>query len=159
MAKANYATDKAAAYNETLAPDGPLVKQFAYLEKLHPGDGPYFNNQTTKRVAGVRRVRVRASVHVRMCVRFCVFVCFSSCGCIRLCSITFVQCLRRFIDLTNPTCLICGLSNTCRPGVRHCIDARHRHQPGAHHPGCLPQVEAVLHHDDRLASVRWHPRL
>ena len=61
MAKANYAADKTAAYNETLAQDGPLVKQFAYLEKLHPGDGPYFNNQTTKRVAGVREYMTHKS--------------------------------------------------------------------------------------------------
>ena len=30
----------------------PSMKQLGYLEKMHPGDGPYFNNQAEKRVAG-----------------------------------------------------------------------------------------------------------
>ena len=35
----------AKAMNEVLAPEGALAKQLTYLEKMHPGDGPYFNNQ------------------------------------------------------------------------------------------------------------------
>lgn len=66
MAKANYAADKAAAYTETLAKDGPLIKQFAYLENLHPGDGPYFNNQTTKRVAGAYAIASMLDIAINL---------------------------------------------------------------------------------------------
>ena len=38
--------------NDALAPEGPLAKQLAYLEKMHPGDGPYFNNQVSGWVGG-----------------------------------------------------------------------------------------------------------
>ena len=66
MAKANYAADKAAAYSETLGKDGPLIKQFAYLENLHPGDGPYFNNQTTKRVAGAYAIASMLDIAINL---------------------------------------------------------------------------------------------
>lgn len=51
--------------NDVLAPDGPLAKQLAYLEKMHPGDGPYFNNQTTKRVAGAYAIAAMLDIAVR----------------------------------------------------------------------------------------------
>ena len=67
MAKANYVADKAAAYAETLAHDGPLAKQFGYLEKLHPGDGPFFNNQPgAKRVAGAYAIAAVLDIAVHL---------------------------------------------------------------------------------------------
>ena len=50
IAKANGSSDKAAAYNELFAPNGKFAQQMAYVEKLHPGDGPFFNSK--HRIAG-----------------------------------------------------------------------------------------------------------
>ena len=50
MAKCQYAGDKAAAYNELFAPNGKFAQQMAFIEKLHPGDGPFFNSK--HRIAG-----------------------------------------------------------------------------------------------------------
>eukprot|EP00596_Hydrurales_sp_CCMP1899_P007409 CAMPEP_0119040700 /NCGR_PEP_ID=MMETSP1177-20130426/10713_1 /TAXON_ID=2985 /ORGANISM="Ochromonas sp, Strain CCMP1899" /LENGTH=182 /DNA_ID=CAMNT_0007006011 /DNA_START=129 /DNA_END=677 /DNA_ORIENTATION=- len=49
--KANTSPDKTVGYANLYADDGPLQKQLGFLEKMHNGDGPYFNNQE-KQFAG-----------------------------------------------------------------------------------------------------------
>jgi len=50
-----------------LAKDGPVAKQLGYLEQLHPGDGPFFNNQPgAKRVAGAYAIAAVLDIAVHL---------------------------------------------------------------------------------------------
>ena len=63
------------AMNDVFAPEGPLAKQLGYLEKMHPGDGPYFNNQ----VRLIRLLRLLKHLKALLLFSFLIVILYSSC--------------------------------------------------------------------------------